>query len=73
MNVGIYVNKSAWDKIIGSEYNGFGHLPLWWPRWDRRQDFSSFQPFAGWQQAIVHQFSGDVMVGDVEIDQNYKQ
>jgi len=71
VDVGIYTFNRQYVTIVGTDFNEFRDLPLWWPQYNDNQDLI-FYPFAGWTAALIHQYSGDANGPcGVTMDQNY--
>uniref|UniRef100_A0A8R1HKF2 Lysozyme n=1 Tax=Caenorhabditis japonica TaxID=281687 RepID=A0A8R1HKF2_CAEJA len=57
--VGIYSNYYNWQDIVGLDYTGLSHLPLWWAEYDGEKDFGKYRSFGGWAKPNIHQWAGD--------------
>uniref|UniRef100_A0A914PY73 Uncharacterized protein n=1 Tax=Panagrolaimus davidi TaxID=227884 RepID=A0A914PY73_9BILA len=57
LKVGIYTNKTHWEKIVGNEWNAVANKPLWWDNWSGKKSFDDFVPFGGWKFPDLQQFN----------------
>ncbi|CAI5442495.1 unnamed protein product [Caenorhabditis angaria] len=70
--VGIYSNYYNWEAIVGLDYTGQSHLPLWWAEYDGTPGFAKYKEFGGWKQPNVHQWHGtEAGPCGVSVDLNY--
>ena len=58
INFGIYCNWYTWSTLFGSAtLPNADSIPLWYPHYDGDPSFSDFQPFGGFTQPAIKQFS----------------
>ncbi|CAI2351712.1 unnamed protein product [Caenorhabditis sp. 36 PRJEB53466] len=70
--VGIYSNYYNWQDIVGLDYTGLNHLPLWWAEYDGEKDFAKYKEFGGWSKPKIHQWHGtENGPCSVSVDLNY--
>uniref|UniRef100_A0A8R1HKZ9 Lysozyme n=1 Tax=Caenorhabditis japonica TaxID=281687 RepID=A0A8R1HKZ9_CAEJA len=70
--VGIYSNYYQWQDIVGLDYTGLKHLPLWWAEYDGEKDFAKYREFGGWSKPNIHQWHGtENGPCGVSVDLNY--
>lgn len=49
----------------------FSHLPLWYARYNNKQNFDDFRPFGGWMKPYMKQYQGDKILCDMIVDLNW--
>ncbi|EFA84763.1 hypothetical protein PPL_01755 [Heterostelium album PN500] len=69
--MGIYTSASQWNPIMGANFHGGSHLPLWYAHYDNRPSFYDFVEFGGWKQPYVKQYNTGVLC-DIQVDENFR-
>jgi len=81
--IGIYTTRTYWTQIMNGitdyskqyDYDDGGDYiyPLWYPRYDHIDSMDFFEPFSGWDEALIKQTGGSVSYcGLAQIDTDYK-
>ncbi len=71
--IGIYTTKTYWQSIMGN-INGYGALPLWYPRYDNVDSLEFFAPFADFTKVDIKQTAGDSgRCGISQVDNDYME
>ena len=71
VSTGIYTNYYNWEEIMGLNYDGAAHLPLWYAHYDNNPSFSDFDTFGGWSSPSMKQYRGDTTICTAGVDLNY--
>jgi len=69
--VGIYASASQWNPITNSSTE-LGDIELWYPHWDKKENFTDFKAFGGWKAPVMKQYEGTTTVCSVGIDKNWR-
>ncbi len=56
--VGVYTSAYMWSRWMNNTTR-WSKLPLWYARYDDKQDMNDFEPFAGWTRPVMKQYNAD--------------
>ena len=79
--VGIYSSYDDWDQLMGLDYVGLKHHPLWYiyiyiyiirvVDHDNKSNFYYFKSFGGWEVPDIKQYSGTTFACGASYDENW--
>ncbi|XP_062507677.1 probable GH family 25 lysozyme 2 isoform X2 [Corticium candelabrum] len=69
---GVYTSMYYWPEIMGYDFTGAAHVPLWYPRFDTDPSFSDFTSFGGWARPNIKQFDADKEMCGAVVDLNWQ-
>ncbi len=75
VTVGIYTTITYWENIMGN-VEGYGDHALWYPRYDAKNSYDFFEPFADFtiDSLMVKQTGGNVNTcGLSQVDSDYSE
>ncbi|XP_062513430.1 probable GH family 25 lysozyme 2 [Corticium candelabrum] len=68
---GVYTSMNYWTQIMGFDFTGAAHVPLWYPHFETAPSFSDFTSFGGWARPNIKQFDADNNVCGAVVDVNW--
>jgi hypothetical protein len=69
---GIYTRRGWWEANTNG-CTDFAHLPLWDAFYDGVPNFNYFQPYGGWTEPYMKQYTGTESVGGQTLDLSWRE
>ncbi len=71
--VGVYASPTSWKSLMCDQYTPFSAaLPLWYPHYDKKANFTDFNAYGGWTKPKIKQYVGSASVCGAGVDLSVK-
>jgi len=70
---GLYVSHHSWKQILGLDYTGWGNVSVWYANWDHKAGMGNWEPYGGFTEPTMHQYSGTQHYCDMHVDLDYRE